>query len=206
MKKKHDSINQIIFPPSIYNFLKIADEQGVDKTVLDCGAGGRRPPLALFYIHGYKTFGIDISETQIALANDFAARNEIELTIRKADMRRIPFDDEVFGCVFSWNSSIHLTKNDTRIAIGEMLRVLKRGGLLYVNFLWNKGIDMNLGEERNPGEFWRENSIVHSCFSEDEVDQFFEGCDILYKQKKEFMLRRNNRTRNEAYMDYIVKK
>ena len=121
-------------------------------------------------------------------------------------MRRIPFDDEMFGCVFSWNSSIHLTKNDTRIAIGEMLRVLKRGGLLYVNFLWNKGIDMNLGEERNLGEFWRENSIVHSCFFEDEVDQFFEGCDILYKQKKEFMLRRNNRTRNEAYMDYVVKK
>ena len=121
-------------------------------------------------------------------------------------MRRIPFDDETFGCVFSWNSSIHLTKNDTKIAIDEMLRVLKKGGVLYVNFLWNKGIDMNLGEERNPGEFWKEDFTVHSCFSEDEVDQFFEGYHILYKQKKQFMLRRNDRTRNEAYMDYIVKK
>ena len=206
MKEKRDGISQTIFPPSIYNFLKFANEQNVEKTVLDCGAGGRRPPLALFHIHGYKTFGIDISEPRIALANNFAARYKIDLNIRKADMRRIPFDDETFGCVFSWNSSIHLTKNDTKIAIDEMLRVLQKGGVLYVNFLWSKGIDMNLGEERNPGEFWREDSTVHSCFSEDEVDHFFEGYHILYKQKKQFMLRRNDRTRNEAYMDYIVEK
>lgn len=206
MNKRQNRMNLTVFPPPVYNFLRYAEEYSVEKTVLDCGAGGRRPPLALFHIHGYKTFGIDISENRIALANDFATRNEIELSIRKADMRRIPFDDETFGCVFSWNSSIHLTKKDTKIALSEMLRVLKRGGLLYVNFLWNKGTDMNLGEERNPGEFWKENSIVHSCFFEDEVDQFFEDYGILYKEKKEFMLRRNNRTRNEAYMDYIVKK
>ncbi|MHA1435593.1 MAG: hypothetical protein ACTSO7_17270 [Candidatus Heimdallarchaeota archaeon] len=31
----------------------------MEKTVLDCGAGGRRPPLALFYKDGYKTAGIE---------------------------------------------------------------------------------------------------------------------------------------------------
>lgn len=87
-----------------------------------------------------------------------------------------------------------------------MLRVLKKGGLLYVNFLWNKGIDINLGEERNPGEFWTKNSIAHSCFFEDEADQFFEGYDILYKQKSEIMRKQKSRAQNLAFMDYIIKK
>ena len=39
----------------------------LEKTVLDCGAGGRRPPLALFYNDGYKTAGIEILDSQIEM-------------------------------------------------------------------------------------------------------------------------------------------
>lgn len=206
MKEERDEINQIIFPPPIYNFLGYLRRNRVRKTVLDCGAGGREPPLALFFIQGYKACGIDISDSQINKASKFATKHKLKLMISKADMRRIPFMDEAFGCVFSWNSSIHLTKKDTKTAIGEMLRVLKKGGLLYVNFLWNSGVDMNLGEERNPGEFWKKNNIVHSCFAEDETDQLFENYSILYKQKRESKRKRRTRTQTVAYMDFIVKK
>lgn len=206
MKEKDNEINQMIFPPPIYNFLDYLHKNRVRKTVLDCGAAGRKPSLALFFIHGYKAYGIDISDSQICRARKFAAKHYIELRISKADMRRIPFVDEAFGCVFSSNSSIHLTKKDTRTAICEMLRVLKTGGLLYVNFLWNSGVDINLGEERSPGEFWKENNIVHSCFGEDETDRFFESYVILYKQKREFTQKRRTGTQTVAYLDYIVKK
>lgn len=209
MKEKRDRISQTIFPPSIYNFLKFADEQGVEKTVLDCGAGGRRPPLALFSNHGYEAYGIDISEPHIEMANRFALEHNLKLNIKKADMRKIPFDNETFGCVFSWNSSIHLTKKDTATALSEMLRVLKKGGLLYVNFIWNNDLSIDLGEERNSGEFWMTidgEEFVHSWFSESEADQFFVCLELLYKQKRQITVRRNSRTSNDAYMDYIVKK
>lgn len=199
-----------IFPPAIYNFLQFTNEFGVEKTVLDCGAGGKRPPLALFFNHGYRTFGIDISDSQIDAAHDFAKKHIIELDIRKADMRQIPFDDESFGCVFSWNSSVHLTKDDTKVAIAEMFRVLKKRGLLYVNFIWSKGVDdMDLGIERNKGEFWKtyeRREIVHSCFSELEADELLEGFEILYKQKRQAKTKWKNRIRNEAYLDYIARK
>lgn len=207
--KRQNGLDQTVFPPPIYNFLQCADKYNAEKTVLDCGAGGRKPPLALFSIHGYETFGIDTSDSQIERANDFASRHNLKLNIKKSDMRQIPFADETFGCVFSWNSSVHLTKKHTQLAISEMLRVLKKSGLLYINFIWNKDLNIDLGEERNPGEFWRTidgEEYVHSCFHESEADQFFEGIELLYKQKRQIALRRNGKIVNDAYLDYIVRK
>ena len=40
-------------------------ELGLEKTVLDCGAGGRYPPLALFHQHGYDAFGITEESTSV---------------------------------------------------------------------------------------------------------------------------------------------
>ena len=60
-------------------------------------------------------------------------------------MRSIGFGDGSLGCVYSWNSNIHLTKADTGRAVGEMLRVLRPGGLLYVNFVWDMARETYLG-------------------------------------------------------------
>ncbi len=202
-------MNLTIFPPPIYTLIRYANEYNVSKAVLDCGGGGRKPPLALFSRHGYKTYGIDISRASLVPAIDFALRDKLELNMAKAEMCWIPFRDEVFGCVYSWNASIHLTKRDTERAIGEMFRVLRKGGLLYIDFIWEKGRWEDLGEEREPGEFWMiidGEDIVHSCFSEAEVNRFFEKADVLYKQKRQTTLRRRGKLQNEAYLDYIVRK
>ncbi|MGC1120504.1 MAG: hypothetical protein WBA22_05365 [Candidatus Methanofastidiosia archaeon] len=50
----------------LYAFLRECNASSLEKEVLDCGAGGERPPLALFYEYGYKTLGIDTSDEQIA--------------------------------------------------------------------------------------------------------------------------------------------
>ena len=206
---RQNKLNHRIFPSPIYALLRYVEKYGVERTVLDCGAGGRQPPLALFSLHGYKTYGIDISDSQITGANSFASQHSIELEIGRADMRRLPFSNNRFGCVYSWNSSIHLTKRDTEVAISEMLRVLKEKGLLFVNFIWNKGQGPDLGEERNPGEFWMTfdgEECVHSCFHEAEVDRIFEGLELLYKQKRQITEKRNSRVVKDAYLDYIVRK
>lgn len=92
-----------------------------------------------------------------------------------------------------------------------MLRVLKKGGLLYLNFIWEKALSTyaSTGEERKPGEFWMKEAgeeVVHSIFSEQEVDRFFKGVEILYKQKRHITLRRGDRILKDAYLDYIVRK
>ncbi|MCE7740534.1 MAG: class I SAM-dependent methyltransferase, partial [Candidatus Heimdallarchaeota archaeon] len=138
----------INFPPEIIRFFRIIETYPVEKTVLDCGAGGRRPPLALFNVRGYKTTGIDIDGSRIKLAEEFAKLNNLNLNIVNADMRKIPFEDESFGCVFSYNTIFHMTRADMEKAMEEMLRVLKKDGLLYVNFIWQMGDTSVYGEER----------------------------------------------------------
>ena len=124
------------------------------KKVLDCGAGGSTPPITLFAKHGYESYGIDNSDEALDQSREFLKKYNLNINLSKADMRKLPYDDEFFDIVFSYNASIHLTKADTKKAVTEMFRVLKPGGLLCMNFLWHNDVHPSLGEEKEPGEFW----------------------------------------------------
>ncbi len=199
----------INFPPEIIRFFRIIETYPVEKTVLDCGAGGRRPPLALFNVRGYKTTGIDIDGSRIKLAEEFAKLNNLNLNIVNADMRKIPFEDESFGCVFSYNTIFHMNRADMEKAMEEMLRVLKKDGLLYVNFIWQMGDTSVYGEERNPGEFWmsiEDEKILHSCHKEDEADHYFENHETIFKETRKFSYKHPDMVLNNGYIDYVVRK
>ena len=154
--------------------------------MLDCGAGGPRPPLALFHDCGYETYGIDISETAIAAAEKFAKEQKMKLNIIKGDMREIPFDDASFGFVFSQNSICHLTKKDTVNAIREMIRVLKPGGYLLVDFMSTESSyygSVSLGEEVGSGEYQYidedGDKVLHCFHSDGEPDKYFAGMNVV---------------------------
>ena len=59
----------------LYSFLQYVSEYDISRSVLDCGAGGELPPLALFYENGYAASGIDIDEAQVQKALCFAHRH-----------------------------------------------------------------------------------------------------------------------------------
>ncbi|MHC4695882.1 MAG: class I SAM-dependent methyltransferase, partial [Planctomycetota bacterium] len=94
----------ITAPGPLYTFLSYCDDNPMEKEILDCGAGGSEPPLALFFEHGYKTHGIDISEKQLQKAWKFCKDNGMELDISAGDMRELPFADESMSYVYSYAS------------------------------------------------------------------------------------------------------
>ena len=51
---------------TLYSFLKECNKSSLEKIILDCGAGGTVGPLVIFHEYGFKTFGIDISDSAIA--------------------------------------------------------------------------------------------------------------------------------------------
>ena len=201
--------NKQVFRSSLYNFLKFAIENPSEKMVLDCGAGGSTPPLSLFYSYGFKTYGIDISEDQIKEAIDYCTDKKVDLNIKYGDMRDIPFIDGTFGYVYSIYSSIHLSKKDTGIAIREMERVLKKGGLLYINFLTKEDQFYGAGEERNPGECTENfdgEEVLHSYYEDDEPDAYFIDSEIIYKEKRKILIRTDVPQYRSCTLDYIAKK
>jgi hypothetical protein len=98
----------------------------LDKTILDCGAGGSQPPLSLFYQYGYQTFGIEIAETSLDEAQRFCADNDMPLGIIRGDMRHIPFPKERFGFIYSFNAIFFMTKPDIALKPGSLSAKLHR--------------------------------------------------------------------------------
>ncbi len=175
--------------PMLAWFLYMIDrvgEDGLDRTVLDCGAGGSTPPLAHFAERGYECHGIDISEEQVQRAAAYAEERGYDLALRVGDMRDLPYEDASFSYVYELESMCHLTKADTGKAIAEMTRVLKPGGLLFAHFMSTDFWPLT-GSEGAPGEFAGlecGEPVIHSYFEDDEVASYFEAHDVVWKEKR----------------------
>jgi ubiquinone/menaquinone biosynthesis C-methylase UbiE len=184
----------------VYGFLSVIiarqsqRETLPQRKVLDCGAGGPVPPLALFHQHGFEGWGIDTSEEQLDKARQFCEAQGIKLHLRKGDMRRIPFEDDTFDYVYEHYSMCHLSKQDTALAVSEMYRVLKRQGGCFLGVIstdtWPKSF---FGQEREPGEYWGEEGeeelTLHSMFSDEEADELVSAWEIVSKEKQVRYLR-----------------
>ena len=201
-----------IYHAPIYNFRFFIDvfTKNMEKKILDCGAGGATPPLSLFYEHGFETHGIDISIEQIKLAEEFAQKKGQKLNIIKGDMRSLPYEDESFSYVLSYNTIFHLSKNDMKKAIKEMRRVLKKGGLLFVNFMSVDDKYFGEGKEIRKGEFvlTDENGEerFRSFLENSEINEYFEGFKLLLHENRHIRLPTLWKNYEASYIDCIVQK
>jgi len=185
---------------ALYGFLSaIAADQPngaipIGAKILDCGAGGPVPPLALFRQHGFEAWGIDTRQSQLDLADQYCREKGVELHLSKGDMRRIPFDEGVFDYVYEHYSMCHLSKSDTLRAVGEMRRVLKGGGLCFLGVIssdtWPKSL---LGAEEKPGEFWKREAdsepVLHTVFADDEAAGLTSDWKVVSQEKRVRCLR-----------------
>lgn len=61
-------MNEVYKQIPLYRYLSFCNESDLERTVLDCGAGGDSPPLGLFAQYGYVASGIDCNPEQIDIA------------------------------------------------------------------------------------------------------------------------------------------
>jgi len=206
-------MRNVIRATPLYRFLRYCNDSPLDKTVLDCGAGGDNPPLQIFSDHGYETYGIEISWETLKQAQDFCRENNLKLGLLKGDMRKIPFRDETFSFVYTWNAIHMMSKEDAALAVSEIERVMKAKGLCFVNFVSSDEPPPTDAVETRKGEFlkkapWRgvKGPNIDSYFEDREADVFFSNFEILHKEKR--IIERITRGKKElqAFIDYIAKK
>ena len=196
-----------IYPAPLYTFLDYANDIIVDKTILDCGAGGKFPKLTLFSSYGYELHGIEISEVRLNWAENFCAKHNVKAELIPGDMRNLPYNSEMFGLVYSYNSIFHMKKFDIEKSVKEMFRVLKSGGLLYLNLLSIEDSLFGVGEEISPATFRQINDgaiLEHTFYEFNEGDKYFKNYEIIYKQVRKENL--NQHDYISGMIDYIVKK
>jgi MPBQ/MSBQ methyltransferase len=123
---------------------------GLDKlpagaTLLDvgCGIGGSSRILARDY--GFAVTGITISPKQVARAKELTPP-DVNARFLVDDAMALSFPDESFDVVWSIEAGPHMP--DKAVFAGELLRVLKPGGVLVVAD-WNQRDD-----RQKPLNFW----------------------------------------------------
>lgn len=194
----------------LFTFLLYCNGQGLEKRVLDCGAGGNCPPLAIFAEHGYKTIGIENNEKQLELAKEFERNHDLNLGIIHGDMKYLPFEDKSISYVYSYNSIFHMSKIEIAQALSEIGRVLPQGGLAFINFASEHDQRSTVGEKAGDGEYVQPEfgeHILHSFFKDNEAEQYFEGFKVLYKENR---IREGYNPKGEGirmgFIDYILEK
>ena len=196
----------VIWATPLYEFLRQCNASPLSKKVLDCGAGGSQPPLSLFHQHGYHTSGIEIAEQALNEARSFCEINNVPLGIIRGDMRFIPFLDNEFSFIYSFNAIDFMTKPDIALSMREITRVLKNDGLCYVNFL-------SVDDEETWEPFCKTNSTYDllkserfAHFEDNEADVYFESYEILRKEKRIQDKLWQGKLRRRAEIEYIARK
>jgi ubiquinone/menaquinone biosynthesis C-methylase UbiE len=196
---------EVIRATPLYEFLRQCNESALPRTVLDCGAGGPHPPLALFHDYGYSTCGIEIQEEALWKAQQYCAEKKVLLNIFRGDMRAIPFGSQTFSFVYSYNAIFFMTKPDIERSVKEIIRVLKPGGLCYVNF---KSVDDPDDRPFCESAFARH--LLHSerfaKHADDEADACFGSLKIVRKEKRREDKVHGTGRLVQVYIEYIAQK
>lgn len=119
---------------NVHSLLRVFEELGKpvekDNSILDFGCGEGRMVYALRKL-GYNAFGADVvppsSEVEERLWRDrLSVREEKPLRTSPVNPYRIPFDDDHFDFLLSWDVMEHVQNH--RQALSEIRRVLKPCG------------------------------------------------------------------------------
>ena len=104
---------------------------GQGRTVLDLGCNWGRWTIAAARAD-YRPTGIDRGKKAIRAARRVAEQLGIEAEYVLGDVRVLPFPDASFDAVFSYSVLQHLAKDDVRAVVSEIRRVLRPGGIVWI--------------------------------------------------------------------------
>ncbi len=204
-------LSNIVFKQvPLYRFLDLClqKDSPETKTILDCGAGGSMPPLALFKSHGFNTVGIELDIKAMEEANSFSAHYGLDLNLQTGDMTALPFEDESFDYVYSYNSIFHMKKTEIEKSVKELKRVLKPEGLMFVNFL--SVDDFRCGEGPDLGnhqyEQMDDEPVIHSYYGHEEADPYFTDMVTLVKEQRTIHRIYEGELIRQGFVDYILRK
>lgn len=145
-------------------------------SILDLGCGTGRHVLALARA-GFAVTGIDSAPNALSTTRDRLEAAGLTAELYEQDIfASLPFPDATFDGVFSTQVIHHARLAAIRALVGEIERVLKPGGLLFVTVprLQNQGTRF---EQLEPGTLvpldGREAGLPHHYFTPDELRELF---------------------------------
>lgn len=102
------------------------------RNVLDFGCGLGRHSV-FFAKSGFNVSAFDLSGAGVEHLGKWAERENLKVDVRVADMLALPYPDDAFDCIFAYHVISHTDTKGINTIINELMRVLKKGGELYLS-------------------------------------------------------------------------
>ena len=99
------------------------------RTVCDAGCGCGVYVLKLL-AHGFEVSGFDISEHAVEVARKMQDSSTRKAELKTADIMASGYETDSFDAVISRDVMDHMSKGDARMAISELMRITKAGGIV----------------------------------------------------------------------------
>lgn len=102
-----------------------------NKTILDVGCGTGGFAIAASF-RGCRVYAIDPDKEALKIAKEKTKLLKLEVNFEKEEAENLPYKKNFFDFVYSYTVLEHV--QNVQKALKEIVRVTKRGGLIYINF------------------------------------------------------------------------
>ncbi|MGB8217072.1 MAG: class I SAM-dependent methyltransferase [Candidatus Methanoperedens sp.] len=160
-----------------------------------CGSGKYAIPLRM---RGFDVVAVDVSPSALKMAGKSIVSRKLDIELLAANVYQMPFSNSSFDVIWCYGVLQHLLLKEREAAISEFWRLLKNGGLLFIEVLGEK--DMRFGgSEVEHNTFSRKNGIVYHYFSRSELEELLGkfSCNIVESRKEK-------RFKGKIYMRHMI--
>lgn len=184
----YDKLN-ISFTPFFLDSVQRFKKKGY-KRVLDVGCGYGKHSIYLAE-HNFNVNSIDISSEAVEWLKDYTASKSMNnITVLKADINKLPFENDYFDVVICSSVLHHQCLKQIQNSISEIQRVLKQKGCLLFDFMSIEDDSFGVGEEIEENTFVGsregEEDIPHHYITVEELHRLFENFTEIIIQKNEY--------------------
>ncbi len=119
---------------------------------LDLGFGVGRHAILLAK-QGIEMYGLDAAANGLTYANEWAVNELVVLNLTTGDMEKLPYNDNFFDLIITWNVIYHGTIDVIQQTVTEIERCLKPGGHLICTLISHSHTRYGKGNAIEPNTF-----------------------------------------------------